>query len=77
MNNVTLVGIIEEEFENVTTTFFQTLIIKAHDKLKNNLKWKYLWKHIHGKSFGATEEQLNLNNLKNKIETLLKFEARR
>jgi hypothetical protein len=53
---------------------------KARDKLKNKLEmeifvethtWKKLW------SNGTTEQQLNLNNLKNKIETLLKFEARR
>jgi hypothetical protein len=43
--------------------------------LKANLKWKYLWKCIHRKSFEAMEQQLNLDNLKNKIETLLKFGA--
>jgi len=56
--------------------FFQTLIIKHMTSLKTNLKWRYLWKHIHKRSFGATKQQLNLDNLKHKIEMLLKFEAR-
>jgi hypothetical protein len=42
MNNVTLVGIIEEELENVTTIFLNTYN-KTHDKLKTNLKWKCVW----------------------------------
>jgi hypothetical protein len=44
--------------------------------LKANLKWKYLWKRIHETSFGTMEQQPNLDNLKNKIEMLLKFGAR-
>jgi hypothetical protein len=56
--------------------FFQTLKIKHMTSFFKNLKWKYLWKCIHGRSFGATEQQLNLDNLKNKFETLLKFEVR-
>jgi hypothetical protein len=35
-----------------------------------------LWKHIHRISFGTTKQQLNFNNLKNKVEMLLKFGVR-
>jgi hypothetical protein len=57
--------------------FSQTFIIKHMTSFKANLKWKYLWKWkcIHGKCFGGMEQQLNLNNLNNKIETLPKFGA--
>ncbi len=53
---------------------FSNTYNKTHDKLKANLKWKYLWKRIHKTSCG-TIEQLNLDNLKNKIETFFKFGA--
>jgi len=55
MNNVTLVGIIEEELENINITFFQS-IIKHMTSFKTNLKWKYLWKCIHERSFGVMEQ---------------------
>jgi hypothetical protein len=32
--------------------------------LKANLKWKYLWKCIHRKTFGTTEQQLKLRQTK-------------
>jgi hypothetical protein len=54
---------------------FSNTYNKTHDKLKANLKWKYLWKRIHKISFGTIEQQPNLDNLKNKIETFFKFGA--
>ncbi len=36
--------------------------------LKAKFKWKYLWKCMHERTFGATKQQLNLHNVKNKIE---------
>ncbi len=48
--------------------FCQTFIIKHMISLKAILKWKYLWKHIHGKRFGEAKQQLNLDNLKKKLK---------
>jgi hypothetical protein len=38
MNNVTLVGIIEEEFKKMSSQLFSNTYNKAHDKLKSKLE---------------------------------------